>query len=626
MIKVPNNIRQLCEKDSCRKNIRIHFVNNENDDLTNNDILTESVSLTEAICSGELRFGLCESSIFTAECKLDRNLKGAEILVTLEIDISNESETFIFENGHVKDDVDFPFYEIPYGRFVIKSCKKSKNGLRQIEAYTQTLGDDKVTSDGTVSFLDYGLQDSERVKMEYAVKSNVAYKMNIPAFVYSNVGQIEKPSEFDGEVEITGTTTPAPFRGSAVVLYEDGTWSRMWGGSSDASCEIDYYQFDTLDEALYYVEFATHETRESLNKKLCDFYSERLGKKCVDFRFNTWTYVDSSPIDPTTPYISVMQEGSILAPGTTYRTTGNISESGSCFSPFLSRASSESIKYTVYFMKNFTVNLNRDSLTIDLVHDFSIKKVSGVFNNLSLTFPRTNNNVYVSNKYQLNYRDLLTNGMTVTKKDKSGNTVTQQYQLSFRELIEGFAELNATFGMYWRHAGAFAFKGLNFPTSVYPGEGITPGSTTKPDGAVYLIDKSAIEDITFDDELTKPYYRILATCSPSNATEESEIEYKVNSELLIDAKHSLDYDITSNYCLKTIPMTTTQIRNYMVVLADALQKIRYMPCEIVLRGIPFVEAGDWVEFETNDGTMITNVLRQTIRGVQSLRTNIESEG
>lgn len=85
------------------------------------------------------------------------------------------------------------------------------------------------------------------------------------------------------------------------------------------------------------------------------------------------------------------------------------------------------------------------------------------------------------------------------------------------------------------------------------------------------------------------------------------------------------YDLSDNYYIKTFPQLQSTIVGYMQTIANALRGMRYMPCDITLKGLPFIETGDWVEFETMDGTMITNVMSQTITGVQTLMTTIESE-
>ena len=77
MYDAKEEIKSLFRMDSVRKNIRIHFPNGERADIINENIIKESFSFTESICSREkLKFGLCEASVVEFECVGIENIKG----------------------------------------------------------------------------------------------------------------------------------------------------------------------------------------------------------------------------------------------------------------------------------------------------------------------------------------------------------------------------------------------------------------------------------------------------------------------------------------------------------------------------------------------------------------------
>lgn len=95
MLNIPDSIKNLFKQDSTRKNFRVHFPNGEFRDLTNADIESETVSLTESINSSAIiKFGLCESPVMEFVCHGLPNVKGKTIQCQLEVDV-----TEYIENG-----------------------------------------------------------------------------------------------------------------------------------------------------------------------------------------------------------------------------------------------------------------------------------------------------------------------------------------------------------------------------------------------------------------------------------------------------------------------------------------------------------------------------------------------
>lgn len=125
MLDVPENVKKQYRRDSVPKNMRIHFPGGELQDITNENIVSESVTLTESLCSRDnLKFGLCEASVF--ECELagiEKNISGCNIVVTQEIPYEDDAG-----NPQV--------YSMPYGTFTIASCKRQADmSRRKVVAY-----------------------------------------------------------------------------------------------------------------------------------------------------------------------------------------------------------------------------------------------------------------------------------------------------------------------------------------------------------------------------------------------------------------------------------------------------------------------------------------------------------
>ena len=135
MIQVPDEIKALLHQDTCKKNIRIHFPNDERADICNGLIVKDSVSFTESLCSqNSLKFGLCEASIFECETVGVGNIKGAVIEVSCEIYCEST-----VTGAEWRSDLEAYIYSIPYGTFTVNSCQRQADIIhRKIVAYGGT--------------------------------------------------------------------------------------------------------------------------------------------------------------------------------------------------------------------------------------------------------------------------------------------------------------------------------------------------------------------------------------------------------------------------------------------------------------------------------------------------------
>ena len=102
MIDVPEEVKELCKQDSVSKNFRIVFPNGEYRDLTNADMVAESVIFTESIGSTNgLRFGLCEGATLEFQTSFNANIRNKQIQAFIEVDVTgapgSTSDEFRFE-------------------------------------------------------------------------------------------------------------------------------------------------------------------------------------------------------------------------------------------------------------------------------------------------------------------------------------------------------------------------------------------------------------------------------------------------------------------------------------------------------------------------------------------------
>lgn len=171
MLNIPESIKTLFKTDGVFKNFRVHFPNGEHTDLTNSDIVSESVKFTESICSKEVfQFGLSERPTIEFECVNVPNIYGVTIECGIEIDTSSltASEIADIQSGtydgtlvlQVNSDVGFGYYHIPYGVFIVQSCPRSHGAMyrRRVTAYGKDYNSTIQLSELTQKKLNYTSQ------------------------------------------------------------------------------------------------------------------------------------------------------------------------------------------------------------------------------------------------------------------------------------------------------------------------------------------------------------------------------------------------------------------------------------------------------------------------------------
>lgn len=148
MLTVPAAVKGLFQTDGTRKNFRVHFPGGEMSDITNENIVYESVSFTESVCSQTpFKFGLCEASLIEFETVGIGNMMGMVIECGIEVDTSSLSAAQISaiesnpgDGTLVKaadSDIGYGFYRVPYGVFTVTSCPRDHQAMthRKVTAY-----------------------------------------------------------------------------------------------------------------------------------------------------------------------------------------------------------------------------------------------------------------------------------------------------------------------------------------------------------------------------------------------------------------------------------------------------------------------------------------------------------
>lgn len=589
MLNIPKEIKELFWQDSVKKNFRVHFPNGERDDITNSNIVYESVSLTESICSEQdLKFGLCEASALKFETWGIENIKGCVIEAGIEIDVSDLPENLIAEYGTVTEDVDYPYYRIPYGTFVVDECKRQSDAnRRKAVAYSQLINN--LTK----------LNPLEQLKQSVEVSTNTAYKADLMSFVVQNIKDFYKAK--DGVI-----VAETALEMDAQKTYQIERWKPM-------STAEDYY---------YLVATVATLTVGGSDSEMQNYYN-----KVVRFAYNKVDGFDDIVKDilERTPLNDAVKLSPLCLIKSRTVFDGHIAlgissapyDPGYLYYPYMTGLADDEyieialpIKFEYFSSDNALLPQKKlCEWTVADGYEASLCEFSDAYYTQDITFERT--------------------------KSKNGRYYCDINSVDLGSITNAFLELNGMFGKVARNGG-MTFCPVKKILGLYPSEKTFPSADLYPGaGGDFALSRAHYISAQCDEEYTKPYYAITVTyvdedneeCSESlQIIEDQEIRTLVSSDLEIryDAENYQIYSLANNYLIRNGTFTAEEITAMLQRVAANIADVRYIPSDIELIGMPWVEAGDVVSIETEDGIISTIILCRTLTGVQALRDNFES--
>lgn len=564
MINIPKEIGALLKNGGALKNIRIHFPNGERKDITNANVVQESFSFTESLCSqSQLQFGLCEASVVQFDVYGIENINGYAIEVFHEIDISSLSEEFIAEYGMTSDDVAFPFYRIPYGKFTVDECmRQSDMKRRRVVAYgemLQTLKPNKFElAKGEVSFEKGGTYTIDLLKYLY---SNVPVDSLLP-----NVSYIDaRNNAFLQPLFLTQWDN-----GFNIVVN-----SYMGGSSAESEMlfRIRYKELISFDDA--FEEMETYIKRK--NPDLYEIFVFDWNSWLKDFIKNLFWFDDAK--NYTGRRIELDEDQYIYA---------------NCVSNAFQIPVSFSLVDSSGTVLKEIILKNADEVKIEEVIVDAPK--------LTVSYP-------------------LKKG-----KDKLYYIKDIPYDYMW-EYIEAALELCGYFGKIDRY-GNFNAISICQRKILYPSDNVFPGKNVHPNVEnAECIHESEYMSAWYADEYTKPYDKVCVTYTNTDGEEEYMSHMLVDTESETYNKDDYQtYSLTDNYLVQNGKFSSEDIEQILLTVGEAIKDVKYMPSDVDLSGRPDLEAGDLVQVSTPEGTFETVILRRTLTGIQCLTDNFESKG
>ena len=696
MLNVPAQVKDALKTDGTHKNFRIHFPNGEFNDITNEDLVSESVRFTESICSQDsFRFGLAESSAIEFETVGIGNMIGCTIDVSCEVggyfsstltfrltaapygsktitissipnsrhinvgevgsvlsqsqptphfSVSSDETKYVRNGGQyevfeisnhflrceyqivsepysqyeniwklVNVDIFFDtsvsafyndYYTIPYGRFIVDKCPRNHENMahRKVTAYTERLEKD---------FDIAGHYKNKNLTHYFNVLRDLAYLKT------NDMDSVPVDETLDDVILNSNRTNFMYFNGieynkATIILKDIGTTCK----SVIINADFNEIEYDNYETTLVNAILSSNVPSGYIYKQMT--YSGSLVARRV---YNDSKQADLFQYYPIPHYRIVFISNSAGTIATTYpmpiKPHVNIPISvENIMSAYgtINMSQVNIIKLEVVVpisYENKAIEPRIDIATV--VHPYSggndtYYKIN--YNYWPVDVPSASYSIYRSGfggtlyykLYEIDEIDkfiIPSTGMIAKQATYLKTYYTYVNALDYTKFINGLLELNAQFMKSERDGTLETFNLSNTPQA-------------------YLLPSDYIS-LWWDEYNIEPIGTIkYAYKNTSGALQITEYNFGSGRSV---------YDMTDNYVLQNLYGASEEVINNLLdtYFIPHLSNIAFTPIDFSMRGLPYLEAGDLIDIESEDGIHVQSyIMVMDMNGIQNLEADITS--
>lgn len=662
MLNIPETVKTLYKQDGVNKNFRAHFPNGELPDITNENIVQESVKFQESVCSQDVfKFGLTEASVIEFETVGVANMYGMTIECSSEIDCSSLTAAEIAEiEAETWDgtwDGTNKVFAVPYGTFRVESCPRDHQAMthRRVTAYTLVGGKElknkyeeiknelmlpnaNYTPDLTQILMSTVNQNtpgglaaagytenapqSNDSTIRRAILKKTSYTFTYPVYAqlacgasgnfYADSLRLETSYWYetlmDSDTMFSVTFDPIPSDSDRVTVEE------AYGLLADKIDEL----FEEYNETIYGSQYGFNIDLSLFGYDTAiDFVKDAFSSKSGFYSYATHgpAILIGSNIETGGPNPNALGEFSypsvIYWPGKTYDIS---SGSGNTKGQFAGPVNALNIKDTVNALYPYR-EYNKQGMGVcafvpsslhvylyvraeDATYTISMFEKSKTVNIQTATFKRYDRPSGAS-QIRASFEPTL-NQKKALSATKKINCFSFANAYSLTDILNGYLELSARFITAGRDGNAKIIRLENLSPHA-----VAPGEYSQMWWDEYDVDPIGTVRYAYTDE----------------AGEEQIKDYKFGDGASV-------YDMTDNAVLKAMDGASPDVIEAMLdaLFVPHLSAVNFTPIDLSMKGLPFLEAGDALAVTAQDGTVCNSyALRQEIDGIQSLTTQIDSE-
>lgn len=583
MIEVPVRVKEALGDGSYLKNYRFIILDENGQEeftIDNNNLIKESVSIDERLCSGDtIKFGLCEGSQLQFEYFGFPDITGRRLQAFIDVQ-------------YKATDKSLNLHSIPIGFFDVKDCPMQfSTGIRRCTCYnklksdyldanamelvseTIAKGDGSDSGIAIVSILDSLLEG-------YSI--SVAPDVNVETNIY---GGAKGYNHFVFSEHDTAGVTQG--NGKYLHVYKIDVFL-----TSEDGCSKD--EFYKIVAAVKKISDYTKRLRENVTTK---YYSYGILKPGYSMQGYAW-----EEFYQTIKYNDYAQYGTSLV---IKNASGNDIFKSLEFSEyeienldigyFTNLEGKESIRLSIPVMYKLNISSNNE------ISDNDVNTMNMVLDEMINTIP----------EMVLLYRRNLSE---IEKYRITEEQLGSVHDVTLRKLQSAVFELSAQYGKLDRETDLFSGVELN-NRRLFPAETIFPHNDLYPYGTAVRARKSTYQQLWAEDGSVKKFRYLIITYKTLD--EEGKETEKV-LQRTVNSDGNTNYNMSDNWMFKNLTWTEEEVAAYAERMVKKMRNITWFPFEMWSVGLPFIETGDEIEIVVGDGAYTTYVLQRQMKGIQNL--------
>lgn len=641
MLNVPEEIKNLFDTDSVKKEIIVSFPNGELPDILCDQIVEGSFSFQESLCSqSHLELGLCEASYVQFETVGTGNIKGFKIKVDCIIDCSLLGEEWCELNATTRPDVSFPFYTIPYGIFYVDTCAKKSGATknrRTIKAYTREAYNDWEVDTSIQRVLSSGWYKNDPIILPVDVIKKLSFPyMCQGSWITAGTemsSTVSQPYYYDANDRRYNMVLRTIYRKVTITVFDfksdlsdyNGVHSKLVRYSMAYSKACDEFRgrvreaiIEKLHANGYHMknyDFLTSDSERYAHMEVKGYVYD---KSYFGLNNGSQIVYPSESIYPDVIARQINKYGEVFD-GATFLYTNNDS-AGNTQAYYGYRTGG-------YTEITLTVPIGlRVGVGAVYTPDF-ITQNDTTFDDATLKYFIDSNygqySISVERKVNGTVKALRSRNDSYDIVDKT-TYYSESTNISIRDILEAEAELQGLLGKFNRYGG-FEYISLNSGIGLYPREDLYPSENLYPQEPNLVLPSTIYSSAEWEDQYNKPFDRVSVEYTDIDGnTVYTYIPLVDMTSEYYDPNGYQEYILSNNWFIKNQRFTAAEIQAILETVASNISGIKYMPSEVELRGLPYLEAGDYVEFLTEDSGFQTIILQNTIQGEMYLTQNISS--
>lgn len=600
MLNIPSSVKALFKRDGVHKNFRVHFPGGEMADLTNDNVVQESVKFSESICSQDVfKFGLTEASVIEFETVGVANMYGMVIECSCEIDCSSlsaaDKATIAAGTWEGAWDGVNAVFSVPYGTFRVESCPRDHQAMahRKVTAYTESMSEPnpfEVAKCALATPLKQYKPSMRALAMEQVLRYSPDELLNLG---YSKASRTSSLRQYPFS---TNPYTWYPFWEEQITAKDannnDVSVSlQMYGSATDSMIWLDY-------------ELASFDYDGQVYDDEADFalIADALDSAGVDAGNSGFASLmemaKSLSLPSFRPFVSFSSLEYASKHGNNWSTVN-----GNGFN--IVYANDKELIYPYFGSFNWYKNIYSVPVNMNKVYLRCVERVDLSINGVAATvFSKTKPKIWEYSTGSSDSDFLIFDPTSDERKNVAwgGKANLKAYIGAFaaEEIAQGFLELTAKFATASRLGGNKIISIDNTsPVSIIPGE---------------------YSQMWWDEYNVEPIGTIRYSYT-DEAGEEQIVDYVFGSGASV-------YDMTDNAVLKLMegadPATIEAMLDASFI--PYISAVNFVPIDLALKGLPYIEAGDALSVTAQDATVCNSfALRHEISGIQALAAQIDSE-